>query len=223
MPNEHGDRPLCPGAAIGMPMNISLEGLGMFKCSLIGMEYDQYLIVKLPPLPDIPAKLYQKNHIVVRYFHGGNAYGFRSTLIGMIKDPVRLHFLAYPDSLEHLNLRKDERYVCFIPARISKHDTGGEIMDLQGFISDISAGGCSFECKEHFDSARKELAVGTAIDFFFRFHNEETWRVIPGEIRTFRGDQNKLVLGIKYRPDLSRFSPDDTLGAIQAFIEYFQS
>ena len=62
-------------------------------------------------MPDIPSNLYQKNHIVVRYFHDGNAYGFRSTLTGLVKDPYRLYFRAYPETIEPLNLRKNQRHV----------------------------------------------------------------------------------------------------------------
>ena len=212
--------PLCLGMSLGMTLNISFEGLGSFRSTLIGMEQDAYIIVKLPPMPDIPSKLFQKNHIVVRYFHDGNAYGFRSTLTGLVKEPYRLHFLAYPDSVESLNLRKSQRHICLIPAHIGIKTLEGGKMDLRGVISDISVGGCSFECTDNGDGMGEGVAIGRVVRIFFRFPNEEAWRTILAEIRTLRSDRNKVVLGLQYQIDPHHETEVDTLGIIQAFIDY---
>jgi len=211
--------PVCPGVSIGMPMSISFEGIGTVKSTLIGMEYGQYLIVKLPPMPDIPAKLYQKNHLVIRYFHDGNAYGFRSTLIGLIKDPVRLFIIAYPETIESLNLRRDERHVCLIPARVGATAGSGVKVDLSGLITNISYGGCSFECANPTDIALAGLTVGSIIELSFRFSNEEAWQVLNGEVRMWKADPSRLMIGLRYSPDLSKVSQHNAISAIQSFID----
>lgn len=215
-------KPLCPGLSLGMSMNISFEGVGTVKSTLIGMEYGLYLIVKLPPIQDISTKLYQKNHIVVRYFYDGNAYGFRTTLNGLVKDPFRLYFLAYPEVVESLNLRKNERHVCLIPAHIGSPPPEGGKMDFRGCISDISLGGCSFECTEHCENITATLAVGSIVQLFFRFPGEEAWRTILSEVRSLRSDQRKLLLGLRYHLDPNQSSQLDTLGVIQDFIDYLR-
>ena len=58
---------MCPGLAIGMTMIVSFEGIGKVKISLIGMEHGQYLIVKLPLIPNIYLKFYEQNYFVIRW------------------------------------------------------------------------------------------------------------------------------------------------------------
>jgi len=66
--------PTCPGLVSGVQVQPALEGMSSCRGLFIGMEHGQYLLVKLPLLLDIWKKLYKKNHVIIRYVHGGNVY-----------------------------------------------------------------------------------------------------------------------------------------------------
>lgn len=223
MGNDSNSAPVMHGAAIGLPMVISFDGDGMVKGTLIGMEYGLYILVKLPPIVDIAANLYQKNHTIVRYFHAGKAYGFRTTLIGLIKEPpLRLCIFAHPDAIESLNLRKSERYDCLIPACVCVKADGEEKTELQGVISDVSLGGCSFEGTNTGDAISSDLKIGGFVDLLFRVADEETWRVVSGEVRVYKVDGSKLMIGLKFTPDVTEGSHLAAMHTIQTLIEEFE-
>lgn len=220
MVSRKNNAPVCPGIAIGMPMMVSFEGIGTVKSVLIGMEHGQCLIVKLPLMPGIPLKFYQQNYFVVRYFHAGSVYGFRTTLIGMIKEPVRLFILDYPEVIENFNLRKHERYACRISAHASMHVPDAELLERDGLILDISPKGCSFEYKTSSDTKTENIAIGSLIDLSFRLSNENILLMLPAEVRTFKIENNKLMLGLKYEPDPAIEAQQAAMDAVLAFIVY---
>lgn len=220
MVSERNTAPVCPGAAIGMPMTVSIEGVGTVKSVLIGIEHGQCLIVKLPLMPNIPLKFYEQNYFVVRYFHAGSAYGFRTTLIGIIKEPVRLFILDYPEIIESMNLRKHERYACLILAHASIHVSDADLLEMDGLILDISPKGCSFECKTSSDTKTENIAIGSVIDLSFRLSNENIMLMLPAEVRTFKIEHNKLMLGLKYELDPAIEAQQAAMDAILEFIVY---
>jgi c-di-GMP-binding flagellar brake protein YcgR len=127
-----------PGISFGIILQVQVEGQGMAHSRLIGVDPGQFLIVKTPPIAEIATQLYEKNHIVVRYFSSGWVHAFRCTLLSMIKEPTRLSILSYPESIEKINIRKHDRVDCNIPAEamIGSSRYGG-------IIGNISAGGLS--------------------------------------------------------------------------------
>jgi hypothetical protein len=219
MSRERTNMPVFPGLAIGMPMTISFEGMGTFKSMLIGLEYGQYFIMKLPHMPSLPLKLYQQNYFVVRYFHAGNAYGFRTTLISQIKEPVRLFILDYPGEIESLNLRKSERYSCQLPACASIISADAEPSKRNGFITDISSDGCCFECDVSEDEKPADAKIGAAIELDFRFNHEDVSCVLKTEIRVLKVDMKKIMFGLKYNPDPGIESHQTAIHAIHSFID----
>lgn len=212
--------PSCPGAAIGMRMLVTLEGIGTFNSTLIGMEYGQCLIVKSPMIPEFPVKFFQQNYFVVRYIYAGGAYGFRTTLVSMIKEPVRLFVLNYPDKVESLNLRKDDRYDCLIPAvaKMLRADDPTPL-EWQGTINDISATGCCFEYVIPDGVKPADVTVGDILDFSINFPNENTTWTLNAEVRSLNINQQKLIFGLKYKPNPDFFPQQEALNEIQAYIE----
>lgn len=193
--------PLCPGLAIGAYVHVALEGAGACRGLFVGMEVGHYLLVKLPLIPDIGNKLYVKNHIVIRYVHGGNVYGFRSTLVGLIREPARLAVLAYPESVESLNLRKEERFACLLPGVLRAVDAGEEAVGWEGRLTDLSGGGCSFEILLPAGSVLPELKIGTLMRLQFRLQDDSQAIDAHAELRTVHKDQNQARLGLKFRGD----------------------
>jgi len=211
--------PVCPGLNFGLLFQISIDGIGIFKSSLIGMEYGGYFIVKLPNIPDIIEKLFKKNHISVHYFHDGKIYAFRSTLIGLVKEPFRLYIIDYPESLETINLRKKERFICWAPAKLRNiySELKGRIAD--GHVSDISSDGCNFECSVSDGITSSEINIGQSLTLsLFLSANRDEAIVIQSEIRNIKVDKDKLILGLKFKLGLNDSQDQSILNNIDSFI-----
>jgi hypothetical protein len=141
---EHHDRQTykqhdLPGIFPGTLLQVQFEGLGASRSRLIGMEAGKFLIIRMPPIPDISSKRYEKNHCIIRYLFSGRVYAFRCTLLGLIKEPYRLSILSYPEAIDELNLRKHERISCIVAAEV-----GVEGWQYEGIVSNISGGGMQF-------------------------------------------------------------------------------
>jgi len=210
--------PVCMGLTIGSYVHVALEGIGSCRGLFVGMEQGQYLLVKLPMLAGIGNKLYKKNHIIIRYVHGGNIYGFRSTLIGLIRESIRLVIFAYPKMVESINLRKEERFICILPA--SMHFAGDleERDGLAGFISDLSSGGCSFEISLPVNADFPELKIGALVRLSFSLHDVSPEIVVEAESRTIHKDKSRVRLGLKFRIDFHNEAHQHAREAIHLFI-----
>ncbi len=107
---------------LGTQLEIEIEGVPTrFKSSLVGIEHDEYLIIKEPEAAlyeILRNKLFRGNQIVVRYLCKGTLFGFRSQLVQATSTPIRLLFVEYPKTIEVYDLRSHERIDCFFPAKI---------------------------------------------------------------------------------------------------------
>ncbi len=122
MAGDHFDTEKRISIELGTQLEIEIEGVPTrFKSSLVGIEPDEYLIIKAPEaaLPDsIKNKLFRGNQIVVRYLCKGTLFGIQSQLVQVTSTPIRLLFVEYPKTIENYDLRSHERIDCFFPAKI---------------------------------------------------------------------------------------------------------
>ncbi len=192
LPNSGDTYIHLPGLSLGTTLQIKFEGLSAARTSLIGMNAGKFLICETPPLADIRSKLYQKNHTTVRYICSGKVYGFRCTLIELIKNPYRLSILSYPETVEHINLRRHERISSNIVAECIVGSGRYE-----GIITDISMGGCSFEFKETDDNL-PQLGVNASVLVALHFKETAGPTIYNVVTRTLKMDCNKVVMGLQF-------------------------
>jgi hypothetical protein len=211
------NRQLCPGLTLGTVLQVQVEGLGSVMTSLVGMAEGLHLIIKTPPLPEIATKLYVKNIIIVRYFHAGQVFGFRATLMSLIKEPFRLCILSYPTSVEIINLRKHDRIYCMIPAEIKL--PGGF---YGGLVEDISVGGCSFELNTPADGKFPPLKIGEEVLIILDLPGNPRKVVINIVIRTMKMDSQTMKLGAQFLKSFSDGADADPHAAISEYIAAFQ-
>lgn len=101
---------------LGTRLQVQLSGMeGQFRSNLVGMEPERYLIVQVPMMTGILNKLQEGNRATVRYLYSGYIYGFSSTVMHFSTKPAPLLFLAYPKTVEIIELRKSKRVDCFFP------------------------------------------------------------------------------------------------------------
>jgi c-di-GMP-binding flagellar brake protein YcgR len=159
---------------------------------LVGMSSDEYMMIRVPAIPGILSRLCEGDPIVVRYVYAGNVYGFTSTILTCIQKPALIVFIAYPASVESMNLRKARRMQCLFPASVKRR--GG---DLKGLILDISLGGCKI-CVDTDWSESSSMDVDETIEISFLLTGTTEEQVINGKIQNMKKDDKHTEMGIQF-------------------------
>lgn len=128
------------GVEWDMQLRLSFVGIqDSFWSTLVGMRRGEYLICSGQLISGISTVLNKMDRTIVRYLYRGTVYGFKSTLLGVLDDPVQLFVLSYPGAVETVNLRAHERISCLIPATAELHGS-----KIDGAVTDLSVDGCRF-------------------------------------------------------------------------------
>ncbi|MGC9963848.1 MAG: flagellar brake protein [Syntrophobacteraceae bacterium] len=162
---------------------------------LVGMSSDEYLMIRVPAIPGILSRLCEGDPIVVRYVYAGNVYGFTSTILTCIQKPALIVFIAYPTSVESMNLRKARRMQCLFPATVK-----GQGGDLKGLILDISLGGCKI-CIDNELSESLSIDVDQTIGISFLLTGTTEEQVINGRVQNMKKDDKHTEMGIQFDPE----------------------
>jgi len=206
---------------LGSQLQVEIEGVAFrFKSILVGMESDEYLIIKTPMVPSnapfssIKHKLFPGSQIVVRYIYKGTVFGFQSKLIEAISTPVRLLFVEYPKIVENYDLRSQERTDCFLPAKITIRNKGEH-----GAILDISEKGCRCLIKALEGEKLPSPQVDERITLTCQFPGIEGEQVVSGNVKNISRDKREIILGIEFHEIAARFKDiiDQYLSNIKQF------
>lgn len=139
----------------GTRMLLTLPGVfDNIPTDLVGIVQGEYLILKMPMVPGIRARLGQGEPVTIRYLCGGVIYGFGTSVITFISRPGFLVFLAFPDVVEQLELRQHRRVNCLLPCAL--HVPG---CILSGIMLDVSLGGCRVALDPGCDMTPEALAA----------------------------------------------------------------
>lgn len=170
---------------------------GKLKSALVGMIPNQCLILRAPELSQIGPlhTLFPDGEsIVARYLYEGTVFGFRSSVLGTIIDPVHLIFLSSPSSVQEHNIRASQRLDCFIPCLVGVYGKEGE-----GTILDISKTGCQCLVRTGtIGDVALEVGKNTAASLRFRLPGVEQDERIQGHVRRAMRDELRVSLGISF-------------------------
>jgi len=182
---------------LGTQLQIEFEGVAArLKTTLVGMEPDEYLIIKTPRAAlfgGIKSKLFRGSQIVVRYLYKGTVFGFQSKLLEPIFTPKQLLLVEYPKIIEHYDLRSHERIDCFLPANIKIKDK-----ERQGTILDITEKGCRYLIKALKGEKFPSVQVDEQITLMCQFPGIEDEHVVSGKVRNIGREEQETVLGIEF-------------------------
>ncbi len=183
---------------IGTRMQFQLGMKGQeFKAAgiLVGMMPNESLIIRVPPIPGILNRLEAGSSVVVRYVYAGNVYGFTSKILICIQKPALIVFLAYPATVETMNLRKAQRLQCLFPARVKTHDG-----DYDAVMVDISLGGCRI-CLDYGAGVPQSADIDQTIEISFHLPGVEQEQVINARIQNLKKDGQVSEMGVKFDPE----------------------
>jgi c-di-GMP-binding flagellar brake protein YcgR len=117
--------------AIGSVLNISSRSGHRLNARVLGMFEGGSIIAHIPGA--IYTDLVEGDEVAVRYLAGRTAYGFKTTVLRRCTSPYPYFHLAYPDSVQDVEVRGSERISCLIPALVKSSagaQTEVEIRDL---------------------------------------------------------------------------------------------
>ena len=195
--NEREEKPpVLTGLVVGSMLHLSHEGRRPVRCLFVGMEYGRYLLVKVPPPAAIGRDMFEKNRFLLSYVHGGHLFGFRSTLLGQIREVVRLSVFSYPEALEVINLRRERRFPCLIEGVLNANPTRHAKDDRRGTVTDISRGGCRFESPE--GNGWGGLKVGQSVSLSLNLPPAGDTCILAAEVRSLHTDGQETRLGLRF-------------------------
>ncbi|HPA15513.1 MAG TPA: flagellar brake protein [Desulfobacterales bacterium] len=178
---------------LGSQLLIQVEGIEKsFKSNLVGLMPQEFLIIEMPSSYKISG-LQRGKHLFVNYLSLGNAYEFDSSILGIISEPFPLLFLSYPEKVQKLDLRKNSRVNCYIPAIANLKKT-----ELKGVISDISRTGCRFIIKVPPILQLQQILVVDEIKISFPLTGMNDVFEFPGIVRNTTQDKERIAWGIEF-------------------------
>jgi len=178
----------------GEPMFFTRQVSGQrFKSSapFIGLNGHELVLTGVPLVSGAPLLTTIGTPCVIRYVDQGVMYGFSSTVTYIQHEPLKMIYLTYPDQVEKIELRCEERFSVNFAAQIFFQE-GEEEKNVSGSIVDLSCSGCRFTGPLFFDVGDKlrlsfQLSDGTAIDD------------LPAEVRNGRsGDVDQYEFGVRF-------------------------
>lgn len=144
---------------LGAALNLRLLCVNQkYDVKIVGMEEFAYIIVQARLPLDVATRLAQNNQVVGQVIVDGVAYGFRSQVTNRVTRPAPLLFLSYPDSVERIALRSDERVRVSLPAKIH-----GKFGDHQVMIVDMTNSGCRITARVDMKSPLREAQPGEEV------------------------------------------------------------
>jgi c-di-GMP-binding flagellar brake protein YcgR len=183
------------GVEWGMPLMIRFEGFSeSYKGTLVGMDRGHYLICNIPQIRSIWVKVNKENQVVVRYLHKGVVYGFKCTVISVIGEPVPLMLVSYPEEIETVALRKNDRITCLIPATVQV-----DSWSCKGAILDLSLGGCSFVCTTSPESESSKVEKGVDAIVTVQIPGSPSERNVELGIVNVRREDHRITIGSQFK------------------------
>ncbi len=179
----------------GIEVQLEIEGVGArLRTFVTGIHHGEYVLVQCPKLSAIETKLYEGNSVRVLYLYSGTVYAFNSKVLNYIKNPMKLIFLSYPESVEAHELRKNQRVDCYLPARLRSKVKNSE---YSGLVIDISIGGCRFVANCQNDDSRSIL-VGDDIELTLELAGLKDAVSFSGRSKNVAQDGRRISVGIEF-------------------------
>lgn len=202
-----------PGYAVdiapGQECTLAIDGdKQKYRSSVIGIEPYKFLIVRMPMVPGIQAKLTLGCGVTLRMEHHGTLWGFTCRALKVLTSPAPMLVLAYPSAAERLQLRLHRRTPCFMPARVAN-----EYLAVGGLVTDISLGGCRMVLDVHTPEKVLNIMRGDELALTLPTDAEETCR-LEATVQNHHEVKGYRSLGLSFLRDSNL---DDTV--LARFVE----
>jgi hypothetical protein len=187
--------------SVGAELTVEIADLKLrLKSELIGIEDDEYLIVKLShhdPRRGFEDKAIEKSPVIIRYVYKGSVYGFEAKVLNIISKPARLAFISYPERIEEYNVRTGTRYDCVLPAEAAFGGTSAELV-----ITDIGNDGCRCVIMTSMVKDKEQLYdtlnMNSRLDLKVEFPGMKEKLGFSGVVKNINKDEDEIMFGLKF-------------------------
>lgn len=122
---------------------------------VVGFEGYAYIIVQARMPQESLTRIVANPSLVAQHTASGVVFGFRSQVLNRVSSPAPILFLAFPDSVDRIVLRRDERVHVNVPGTIH-----GKYGEHEAMIQDLTPSGCQLSSKVDLKSPLREAQVG---------------------------------------------------------------
>lgn len=194
----HDDRGMRLNMELGSQLGLRFDTVAQpFKAILIGLEPQQYLILKVIIPQEFRQHIVKGAKLKITFLSGDSEYGFSTSIVDHITKPYKLVFIAYPKTVEDLDARTKTRVCCYIPATAKINNK-----NIKGILNDISIDGCRFIIKFPVNLQPRQLMLIDNIQLFFPLMGYSELQTFTGTVRNTTIDKEKITMGIEFT-DLS--------------------
>ncbi|MEW5774902.1 MAG: PilZ domain-containing protein [Thermodesulfobacteriota bacterium] len=190
-----------PGSQLDIPLGARLDiapanADGAFSAEYVGRCGREFLLARFPEQPGAWEALVPAAAVTVRYLHRRyNHCGFNTRVAGVAAEPLPLLALGYPESVGALNLRRQDRADCFLPARMCCDAVEGRAL-----VANLSETGCRLVLGPEAErpGARAGIVRGSSLACSFRLFGVLDDLFLPGLARYVQEAAGRLCLGVQF-------------------------
>lgn len=188
------DKGLRLNMELGSPLSFKFDGVTqIFKATLIGLEPQEYLILKIALPKEFHQYLKKDAKLNVKFMSLGSEYGFAASIVENITTPYSLIFISYPTTVENLDSRSRTRVCCYIPTTAQMNEK-----NIKGTLNDISMNGCRFVIKLPVNLQPRQIMLIDKIELSFAIMGLEERQIFEGKVRNTTIDKEKIAMGIEF-------------------------
>lgn len=185
---------------LATPLHVEFEGVASRTTGmLVGMEVDEYLIIKLTSaLGAVASRLFKGNLLVVRYLFEGTVYGFQCKSLGSVASPARLLFVSYPTIVAERVIRSRQRVPCRLPVLLETLNGA-----LAALLLDVNSSGGRvwFVPEASLEEQPPALPeVDESLGMALKLPGVATDLQLTGTVRNRRVDSHGCQLGLAFEP-----------------------
>jgi len=194
-----------PILRVGLPLQLTVEsGTGKVQCSatLLGWKDGAWLLCEWPLQSGQAVHCEVGARCLVQYLLAGKLIGYESEVRSVQTDPTPLLYLAFPQAVEEMQLRKNVRVPSNEPLFLIRVDgKGARCVDangdstMGGLVQDLSVAGCRVVLQR----AQLNVQQGSTVHLEFELVGIGHVSNLTGVIKSVAEQGNMKSLGIEFR------------------------
>ncbi len=126
-----------------------------YDALLVGIRLYDYLVVEQRLSQAVHQALQDNPLVIAQHTGAGMVQGFRASVIARTAKPAPILFLSFPETIERIVLRSDERVQVSVPGMLH-----GDYGDHEVMVTDLTSSGCRLSTKVDLKSPLRDLHVG---------------------------------------------------------------
>ncbi|WP_027186404.1 PilZ domain-containing protein [Desulfovibrio inopinatus] len=181
---------------VGVSVNLELMSTGKRIWGEIVGRKDGRFILVMPRLTPGDKNLASESMIAVRYMgKEGQLCGFRTTVLRFMHTPCPLLFLYYPDQYETIDLRKNKRFDCFVPATVFVNGN-----NYGSVIINISRCGSKVVLQKNNETPNlRDICVDCEVFISFKSITSPDDMYIKSIVRNVKRKQENIIIGLEFK------------------------